>query len=83
MQIMSWDPALCARSPVMAALRPLFEQFAAEEAGWRKGDVMSSAPAHRRLVDPSALRSALAQLPGQEFSMGGWPLVTPDSPDSC
>lgn len=69
-QVMAWGPAVCARNPVLAALHSLFHAFAAEEAQRRAGGTLTGTAARRRLVDPSQLRQALSELPGQQFRAG-------------
>ena len=52
---------------LLAALQALFAQFEAQEAQRQGGGGGPLAP-----VDPTPLREALAQLPGQQFGLGEW-----------
>lgn len=62
-----WGAAFCSNDAVLGALHTLYQQFEQQEAQRHGGDSGSLAP-----VDPSALREALAQLPGQQFGLGEW-----------
>jgi hypothetical protein len=58
--VTAWPPEVYARDAVVAALHSLFASFAAADAARAAGGP-------RPLVNPSALREALAALPGREF----------------
>ncbi len=61
--VLAWPPAAAAADPVAAALRGLFGQFAADE-----GAAAGAGVAGGGVVDPAALREALARLPGGRFA---------------
>lgn len=65
-QVAAWDAPFYESHPLLSALHGLFSQLAEQEAQRQGGASGGSLPP----VDPSALREALAQLPGQQFRVG-------------
>ena len=67
-----WDERFRAHNPVLAALYGLFAQLEQQEAARSSAAARGGNAGSLPPVDPAPLREALAALPGQGFSLGGW-----------